>query len=228
MARSSQDSIFCTNCGQRNRAGSAECAFCGAALVQTGEARPSAPPTSPTSTLSRRLDQPLDFERRADDGEPVWDGDPSVLPPRRSQPRRIRSTAGTGCVAIYAGLLGFSAVLSGFGGMALTGMAISNPYRAPTWVWGVAIIISYATALLYGIVAVGLWNLRNWARIVILIIHGLGILSGLGSLAMLLLGGLALLDLDVSFTPAIIATVVPLLINGVILHWFWVNGDRFD
>jgi hypothetical protein len=197
--------------------------------VQTGKPHTRTPPEPPPPP--RRPDQLLDFEPRAEFTGPDWRSDPHDLPPRRTQPRRIRSTAGTGCVAIYAGIMGFSAVLAALGGLVLTGMAVSDSYRASPLMSGIAIVMAYAMAIVYGTVAFGLWNLQNWARIVVLVIHGFGVLSGLFSLSTVLLGLFTVVDssrFNVTVTPAMLGVIVPLLANGVIFHWFWVNGNRFD
>ncbi len=80
-----------------------------------------------------------------------------------------------------------------------------------------------ALAALQPVLAWGLWNLKNWARILVIVVDCLamlgylcGVVTGLGrygsdSTGALVLGG-----------------ALSVAIGGYILYWFWTNGALFD
>jgi hypothetical protein len=69
------------------------------------------------------------------------------------------------------------------------------------------------------VIAVGLWNQRNWARIGVIALQTLSVLIS-GWVLLVLLGG----GLDIT-SAAILLPVIA--IAGFIIYWFAKNGEYF-
>ncbi len=61
--------------------------------------------------------------------------------------------------------------------------------------------------------------LRNWARLLIIGVHALGILGSVFSICNSYTGA--------DFFPAIISTLIGLVIGGIIIQWFVTNANEF-
>lgn len=105
-----------------------------------------------------------------------------------------------GCLTAYAILLAIGAASSGIGGIAY-GITEKNIGLALG-----AVVVAGLEFLL----ALGIWRLKNWARIIMIVLHGLGVLTGLISLFM----GNA-------------ASLLSLVIGGTILYWFIAHHEYF-
>jgi len=163
---------------------------------------------------------------------PVDGVDFSKLKVMRSRP---------GCITAYAILLFISAGLAVLGGAAFVIMTIelrspSSPLAqsglgSQPW-WGfistfalAASVISVGFNLFMGW---GLWNLKNWARILVIVLTSLGALGSLGSLVSLV----AMTVLNPSNNHAnpmatLVSSLINLVIAGIIIFWFSTNGDYF-
>ena len=152
-----------------------------------------------------------------------------------------------GCVTVYAiltvlggalGILGACAVV-GLAGTGLTEMqqvleqqSAALPISAEqltTLIWVVA-GISLVFSTLYVVVGVGLWLMKNWARIAVIALQGLSLLGGLAQAA------IAILSTRETQAASIIqgapvcslgGFVVGFALQAYIIFWFVVNRDRF-
>jgi hypothetical protein len=111
-----------------------------------------------------------------------------------------------GCVTTFAILVVIGAILSALGGIITV---VSGPAGDGGNMIGAVIALSIA--VLYVAVAVGLWWLKNWARIATIVLLGLSMLI----LVALLAGG---------FFPAVIG----LLVNAYCIYWFAANKEYFE
>jgi len=112
-----------------------------------------------------------------------------------------RSRERPGCVTAYAILLWIGAVGATLGGVA-AGISEGE----------VLVVLGglVAGGLELGL-GIGIWRLKNWARIIVMVLQGLGVIVGLISLFM---GNLI--------------SIVSLAVGGYILYWFASHGEYFD
>ena len=188
------------------------------AVASTGAARSQGqvpiPPASPTAAVAP-APRPASAVPAAAEAAPGPSGAaiPSAAP--RTRP---------GCLTAYALLLLVSAGLAGVG-MVLGGVAQASKDFAV----GTALILGGAiTAGQIGSLARGLWRLRNWARMVVIVVQGLTVvvyaLGVVVSLAGPAVPGIAQFDPVAGLCSA----VVGLAISGSILGWFARNRKLFD
>ncbi len=119
--------------------------------------------------------------------------------PQAELPRR------PGCVTAFAVVIVLGAIL----GVLQQGMALlSLPYLDDGSMVGMA--VACCIAVLYAVVAVGLWRLKNWARIAVIVLLGLNVL----------LSGLLVLN---GILPALLGVAV----SGACLYWFAANKKVF-
>lgn len=132
-----------------------------------------------------------------------------------------------GCVTAYAILLGLAAGLIGLGGI-IGGFALMS-VKESTGIIGMGVLVcASGMAFLEAMLAVGLWQLKNWARITVMVLIGLGMLSSLLSLCTLLSGYSSYGNNSGAFSAGSAAgTIVGLAINGFVLYWFANNGEYF-
>lgn len=115
-----------------------------------------------------------------------------------------------GCVTVYA-------VLSALAGIFVVGLSLATVGQmdsAASW------LLSLAGGALALIVAPGLWGMRNWARLLVITLQGLGIVVTLLTACQTLLGGAEPMFL--------IVALVQLVVSGSILWWFAENGYLFE
>jgi len=98
-----------------------------------------------------------------------------------------------------------------------------------TGIVGAVIVLGFCAvfAIYYFVLGWGLWNLKNWARIIVIISQGLGLLVNL--LAIIL----PLLIAAVAKTPgsslvSITSGIFNLAVTGIVVYWFSTNGDYFN
>jgi hypothetical protein len=114
-----------------------------------------------------------------------------------------------GCVTAYAILLGIAAVVSCMAGFLLL--------FARDGIQGLSSIVFAAViAALYFVIARGLWLLRNWARIVVIVLQVLSVLGILSQLP------------NNSSGLVLIVAVFGLAIAAYILYWFASHGEYFE
>jgi hypothetical protein len=126
-----------------------------------------------------------------------------------------------GCVTAYAVLLWIGAALVGLGGpiVGITAASEMGEYALLTLcITAVAI----GAAALNVTIGWGLWRLKNWARILVIVFQSLGVLSSLASLC-LVLG-----DSGTAEPTSICSTILGLAVNGYIIYWFASNSEYFS
>ncbi len=111
--------------------------------------------------------------------------------------RRVARRGRPGCVTLYAvltaisalgGILTSLAMLLGLGAGAdmieemLNAQATSLPFDMSMFMgfFWVALVLSMVVSTLYLAVAVGVWLLKNWARVAVIVLQTLGMLDGSG------------------------------------------------
>ncbi len=86
------------------------------------------------------------------------------------------------------------------------------------------------TVILYWVAGIGLWKLKNWARILTIVIHALGLLSVCSRFN-------AIIRLSTTFYRggyddrlwlAILGLVVNLLVRGYVVYWFLGHRELFE
>jgi hypothetical protein len=87
--------------------------------------------------------------------------------------------------------------------------------------------------VLYIFLGLGLWNQKNWARVVVIVLQSLGVAGTLLQVCLLVwsyssLGNAYGYDPTMSICTSLGGTVVGLAISGYILYWFASNGDYFS
>jgi tetratricopeptide (TPR) repeat protein len=154
-----------------------------------------------------------------------------------------------GCITVYAILTGMSALFGCFGGamiaIALTaGQSVLesafqeieplmplNLGQLTGIVWAYVAIV-FVVAGLNLAITIGLWNMKNWARIIVIGLQGLGLLGNIYQAVSTILQFRELstaAGIEASFPlPALLGLMVGLLIQGYILFWFAVNADLFN
>ncbi len=127
-------------------------------------------------------------------------------PGSTDEPAQASRRQRPGCVTFLAILIGIGAVLPVL--RSILGI-LGRPYVDDGS--KIEIGITLAFAILYIAVAVGLWQLKNWARIAFIVLQSLGILL----LIALIFSGLAL--------PGLIG----LAVGGYSIYWFATHGEDF-
>jgi nitrogen fixation-related uncharacterized protein len=103
-----------------------------------------------------------------------------------------------------------------------------------TQILNIVIPVTLAITFLAGVfnllVAWGLWRLKNWARILVIVFQGLGMLGYIYSMVTALLAPSSAAS---DFTMAssygtICVSLVSLAIGGYFVFWFVTNGDYFS
>ncbi len=164
-------------------------------------------------------------------GEPaaVVQPKPTATPEQQPPPSAIIPTKRPGCVTAYAVLL-----ILGAGLFALTGLSGGVSFsELGSAAAGTITIAAFVVAAIYVVVAIGLWQLKNWARILILIISGLGIASGILALISVFLTPVGNVPayLQSSYyagkAMALITGLISLGINSTIYEWFRKNKRYF-
>lgn len=105
-----------------------------------------------------------------------------------------------GCVTAYAVLMGIVAGLLGLAGI---GYGLSEEDFG-------TMLIMIVVAVLYFLLARGLWRLRNWARIIVIILQSLSVLVGI-----------------IGLFSGNVVSLVGLAVGGYILYWFASHGEYF-
>jgi len=77
-------------------------------------------------------------------------------------------------------------------------------------------VFAAVIAALYFVIARGLWLLRNWARIAVIVLQGLGVLGSLFQIP------------NSSSGLSLIAAVLGLAIGASILFWFASHGEYWN
>lgn len=142
-----------------------------------------------------------------------------IQPPLKPQSAPPRSThapstnvAGErpGCITAYAVLLGFAGVIFALGGILMS----EGDDGLVLFLGGIV------GALLCFVLARGLWQMRKWARVLAMVVVGLGIAGNLFRMSGLFTG-------DIS-GQVLVSSVIGLFVGGIIFYWFYDNGHLFS
>jgi hypothetical protein len=149
---------------------------------------------------------------------PEMPASPAYSPPRERP----------GCVTAYAVLLFISAGLAALGGL-IAGLSMMSDSAYQFMGLGIMVVILIVAGL-YFLLGRGLWQLKNWARIIVMILQGLGLLGSLLSMcnALSLTSNPGFYGYQSDPTGSIIGGIVGLAIGGYILYWFAVHAEYFD
>jgi tetratricopeptide (TPR) repeat protein len=173
-----------------------------------------------------------------------------ALQTEASAPIRSRPRKRPGCVTLYAVLLGISAacgllglipaiLVATRGSSMLSDPALAqglpmSPQEIQSFLgtyMAISIAISLGNIALNLIQAIGLWLMKNWARIIVLILNGLGLVGTVFYIVVTMAGaGLLAGTEGFDSSLAIFACVILFVIGlqGYTFFWFWANGDLFD
>jgi predicted RNA-binding Zn-ribbon protein involved in translation (DUF1610 family) len=135
-----------------------------------------------------------------------------------------------GCLTAYAILLGIAGGLAALGGIAVAAGGLPAELRSglPA-LGGVIAAAELITAAIYIVLAVGLWQLKNWARTMVMVILGLG-------MALSVLSACSTIIAPTNYMPGaiqsnkacgIFITLISLAIQSSIYNWFKKNGQYF-
>ena len=162
---------------------------------------------------------------------------------------RVQPPQRPGCLSVYAVLLGLSGVL-GLGSILFLGvvfglsgdtikealsMVPGVPLPFDMGQLGLPIVVPLALSLLMSILclalAVGLWHLKNWARITVIVLNSLGLLGALVQAASTILAvrqAVAVTGAQAFPLPVMCGLLFGLVVTGYIIFWFVANGELFD
>lgn len=147
----------------------------------------------------------------------------SAAPLDRNRPR-----GRPGCVTFYVILMWLGAALGALAAILLPAatpqmmryLAAEMPPQLPRWLITAIIGLALGFAVFQFVLGLGLWRMKNWARIVLLLFTGLGLLGNIVQLATRLSAR--------AQNPQVIGVVVSLAVGSLIFYWFAANGHRFD
>lgn len=159
----------------------------------------------------------------------------AVLQLSYSKPRRR-----PGCVTAYAAFMGINALLTALGAILMgIAMVVGRSSIEETmggteqgdWVLWASIVIALAISALSLTVAIGLWNLKNWARITVIVLQILGLLGnsfpvciGLGGIS----EAIDTYGFHWLFALLSCGFIAILAIGFYVIFWFAGNRDLFD
>ena len=146
-----------------------------------------------------------------------------------------------GCVTAYAVFLFFGAGTMALAGVIFALLFFGNtngassiwtrmgfaPLGAPGTI-GISLILGLTMLFIifYIVIGWGLWNLKNWARILVIGLHSLGLCSALYSIFSVIFNfankGAGSPMVSIS------GGLFNLIVAGIIIYWFSTNGDYFN
>lgn len=121
-----------------------------------------------------------------------------------------------GCVTAYAVLLGIAAVFLVLGGW-IGGSTLMS--EGDDEIGLLIIVAGTIGAVLYFAIARGLWQMRNWARVLVMVVAGLGIAGNLITMCVSITGNAA--------GVGIISGLISVVVGGIIFFWFYDNAYLF-
>jgi len=134
-----------------------------------------------------------------------------------------------GCVTAYAVLLGIGAglfVLAALGGVC----GLTSDSGLGLGVGELLILaIGLGVACLYILLARGLWRLKNWARVTVIVLQSLGVAVALLQVCGAI-GGVSggVYGSETGVGPILLGAVVGLAISGYIIYWFATHRQYFS
>lgn len=207
------DTITCPQCGTENPADATTCRQCQVnlelALENPEEIERIKQPAqglsepSPTSEPGEALQDGI-YCSACGHLNPSWRSECEKCRAglaKPGSPAYSRAHDRPGCVTAYAVLLGIGAGVIGLGGIAY---GISEESLG-----GVAFAV--VVAALEFLLASGIWRLKNWARIIVIVLQSLGVLAGV-----------------ITLFSGNVTGLVSLAIGGYVLYWFASHGEHFE
>ncbi len=190
--------VYCTTCGQYNAAWRSVCERCGEGLV-----RASSSPVAAQSVRSGYYASAAGYSSTGYKTQAYYS---------RERP---------GCVTVYAILMVIAAALILFGSFALSGSSSGYSYGSASSLSGFVILIAIGGAIYNFIAAYGIWNLKSWGRIMVLIGVGLGIVSNVIQLfsGMSASGG---------SQGTLLGAIIGIPLAAYVFYWFYNNGELFE
>lgn len=196
--------------------------------------------TSPDSELGREARRKLD--------ESQFSTSAGTEPQYQSRAARSGRRQRPGCVTAYAILLGLGGILGILGVLATAAVitsgrsAMEEAFMASgvpmtvsfdqiaglLWIY---VVVSLVLGGLNVAIAVGLFALKNWARIAVIVVQVLGVLVTLAQTAFMLLStreAAGEFGVAMSPLPFLCPFVFGFIIQGYIVFWFMTNGEVFD
>jgi hypothetical protein len=200
---------YCTNCHKMVEVDdSNHCSECGSEVIDphvVSNLTQSPTPAQPTS-------QPLPT---ASIPQPVVT--PSY-PPTEAKTR-------PGCVTIYVILLFLGSISFLCGGIFGSISPLTEPEGFPALAAGISMAFVGAFML---ILAIGLWFLKNWARIAVIVIQSFGIIMSIFSAYSALTTTSTAISQDLAPSFTIVVAVIAISLQVTIISWFVRNGHYFS
>lgn len=141
----------------------------------------------------------------------------STPPPSTQAPSTNASVERPGCVTAYAVLLGIAAVLLALGGWIGGGVLMSE---GDDEIGPLILVAGTIGAVLYFVIARGLWQMRNWARVLVMVVAGLSIAGNLITICASMSSNAA--------GEAIISGLIGVVVGMIFFFWFHNNGYLFS
>jgi len=145
-----------------------------------------------------------------------------TLPKRETQHRSYSNPSAStakrpGCLAAYTVLMGIMSAALALGGL-VGGVSMMSDGDA-----GSGLLVMAGGLIgggLYFLLTRGLWRMRNWARILMLVLSALSIVSSVVTMCESLSGAAS----GTGFFTGLLGIIVP----GIIFYWFYDNGHLFS
>jgi hypothetical protein len=133
-----------------------------------------------------------------------------------------------GCVTAFAVLTGISGVMGIIVGIFYCIGMLANRTSGGAIVGFVLMIGTFILGVLYMLLAKGLWDLRNWARLIIIALYGLGVIGNILSICgILFLSSTSARGEPTEIGTSIVGSIIGLAVGGYIIYWFVTNRDYF-
>lgn len=145
------------------------------------------------------------------------------LPPESETPLAVYAPSANiaierpGCVTAYAVLLGIAAVMLALAGW-IGGSTLMS--EGDDEIGLLLLVAGTIGAVLYFVIARGLWQMRNWARVLVMVVTGLGIAGNLITMCASITGNAA--------GVGIISGLISVVVGGIVFFWFYDNGYLFS
>ncbi len=218
---------YCGNCHKKvNLNAEGKCAECsGEVIDQHFESKLiSGQPAAPIQPAAAKPAVPAQAVQPAQ-------AKPAKQPQTETPPTQLKRP---GCLTAFAILLGIAGGLAALGGITIRAVGLPAELRSglPA-LGGVIAVAELIAAAIYIVLAVGLWQLKNWARTMVMVIMGLGMaLSVLSACSTFLMPTNNLpyymqSGLQSSKFCGVFITLIALSIQSTIYTWFKRNGQYF-
>jgi hypothetical protein len=198
--------VYCTTCGQYNAAWRSVCERCGEGLVRSSTAARVPAVGQPVRSgyyASAAGYSQTGFQKAKSYGYGY----------QRERP---------GCVTVYAILMVLAALLILFGSFALSSSSSSYSYSGAANLSGFLILVAIGGTVYNFIAAYGIWNLKNWGRIMVLIGVGLGIASNVLQLCTTMSAASS------ASQSTLLGAIIGIPLAGYVFYWFYNNGELFE